>query len=378
VSFRRTISGRKVRQVLIATVYISLLAVLYFIQPACSPIRKSGLPIDRPPIPITSIAEVLNPNPPKNPVRLVFVHHGVGDHWLADESGDLGVTLLDNNYFVSDTDFGWIPQDFDVGIETIGDHTDIGQWYSWFAGPNKTKYLAALFSEDNTHSYIPYSRMPYNPDPISENEVIMFKSDFDNSALAGKPDDPPTPTTGPNPLRSEDSSSENLTVANAKGIYEDLLVFFETRQDKLFVVITAPPLVEAATTPGQAKNARALNRWLTEEWLRDYPYSNVAVFDFYNVLTSNGGSTQVNDLGMDSGNHHRYSDGTIQYMTRAGSNFSAYGTSDKDSMPTDAGLRKASDEYVAVLNTAYHHWKRSRQLLVPVSGGSITGGSRRP
>ena len=366
------------RQVLIAAACITLLAGLCIIQPACGPDRKSGLPIDRPPTPITSLSEVLNPNPPKHPVRLIFIHHNVGDHWLADEGGGLGITLRDNNYFVSDTDFSWIPQDFDVGIETIGDHTDIGQWYSWFAGPNKSRYLADLFSEDQTHSYIPYSRMPYNPDPISENEVIMFKSDFDNSALTGNSDDPPAPTTGPNPLRSEDSSSENLTVANAKGIYTDLLVFFETRQDKLFVVITAPPLVEAVTTPGQAENARALNPWLTEEWLGDYPYSNVAVFDFYNVLTSNGGSAQVNDLGMDSGNHHRYRNDAIQYITSGGGNYSAYGTSEEDSLPTDAGLQKASAEYVAVLNTAYHHWKRSRLLLVPVSGGSITGGSMRP
>ncbi|MFA5802430.1 MAG: hypothetical protein WC911_08125 [Thermoleophilia bacterium] len=375
MSFGHTISGTKVRKAIIATVLVVLLGGLYVVQDNYAAKRKSSLPIDKPPTPVTSVAEFLSPNPPEHQVRLIFIHHNVGDHWLADEGGRLGMTLRDNNYYVSDTDFGWIPQDFDVGSETIGDHTDIGQWYSWFAGPNKTRYLAALFIEEGTHSYIPFSRKPFNPDPISENEVVMFKSDFNNSALAGNPYDPPTPTTGLNPLRSEDSSSENLTVANAKGIYADLLVFFETRQDKLFVVITAPPLVEAATTPEQADNARALNRWLTEEWLKDYPYSNVVVFDFYNVLTSNGGSAQVNDLGMDSGNHHRYRNDAIQYLIADGTNYSAYGTSEDDSLPTDAGLQKASAEYVEVLNTAYHHWKRS-QLLVPVSGGSITAGGR--
>ena len=81
---------------------------------------------------------------------------------------------------------------------------------------------------------------------------------------------------------------------------------------------------------------------------------------------------------MPSGNHHRTRDDTIQYITSEVSNYSAYGTSVEDSLSTDAGLQKASAEYVAVLNTAYHHCKRSLQLLVPVSGGSITGGNRRP
>jgi hypothetical protein len=31
----------------------------------------------------------------------------------------------------------------------------------------------------------------------------------------------------------------------------------------------------------------------------------VAVFDFYNVLTSNGGGWDANDYGLTSGNHHR-------------------------------------------------------------------------
>ena len=32
--------------------------------------------------------------------------------------------------------------------------------------------------------------------------------------------------------------------------------------------------------------------------LDDYPYNNVYVFDYYNVLTSKGGSYEVNDLGL--------------------------------------------------------------------------------
>jgi hypothetical protein len=37
----------------------------------------------------------------------------------------LGIALRDNNYFVSDTNYGWGPADQDEGYGTIGDHTDI-------------------------------------------------------------------------------------------------------------------------------------------------------------------------------------------------------------------------------------------------------------
>ncbi|MCG2768868.1 MAG: DNRLRE domain-containing protein, partial [Anaerolineae bacterium] len=53
------------------------------------------------------------------------------------------------------------------------------------------------------------------------------------------------------------------TVGNAKAIYNDILEYFETRQDKLFVVITAPPMQD----PKYPANARAFNTWLVEEWL---------------------------------------------------------------------------------------------------------------
>ena len=61
--------------------------------------------------------------PPAQPVRLIFIHHSTGENWLADGNGGLGVALRDNNYFVSDTNYGW-------GPDSIGDATDIGNWYS--------------------------------------------------------------------------------------------------------------------------------------------------------------------------------------------------------------------------------------------------------
>jgi hypothetical protein len=45
-------------------------------------------------------------DPPEDPVRLIFVHHSCGSNWLSDGNGGLGIALRDNNYFVSDTNYG--------------------------------------------------------------------------------------------------------------------------------------------------------------------------------------------------------------------------------------------------------------------------------
>ena len=224
-------------------------------------------------------------SPPSSPTRLIFIHHSTGENWLADGNGNLGINLRDNNYFVSDTNYGW-------GPDGIGDRTDIGNWWEWFRGPDSSTYLAALYAEAGQHSS--YSRMATSPG--GENQIVMFKSCFPNSELHGSPSDP-VPDIGSNPLKGESCGSSNHTVANAKGIYIDLLEYFKSRLDKLFIIIAAPPLRLGT----DAANARAFNNWLINDWLAAYPYNNVFVFDFYNVLTSNGGSPSATDLNLPGG-----------------------------------------------------------------------------
>lgn len=288
------------------------------------------------------IAGGLNSNPPAKTTRLIFIHHSTGENWLADDNGGLGVGLRDNNYFVSDTNYSW-------GPDGIGDTTDIGHWWTWFRSPHSANYMRAVFAEAEQHAE--YSRLPKNPG--GENQIIMIKSCFPNSQMLGKPND--APTTGNNPLRGQEAGDQ-LTVANAKGIYNDLLQYFATRQDKLFVVITAPPLSQNETTANNAANARAFNTWLARDWLKNYPNKNVFVFDFYNVLTSSGGNTNKNDAGQESGNHHRIWKGALQYVQSVNSNFSAYPSARDDSHPTAAGGKKATAEYVPLLNVVVHCW----------------------
>jgi len=274
-------------------------------------------------MPLSISAQADDPSPPDGTVKLIFIHHSCGENWLADEHGGLGRALGENNYFVSDTNYGW-------GPDGIGDRTDITDWPTWFTGPDSGRYLAALYAESGQNSWYTRTR----PNPGGENQVIMFKSCFPNSNLEGAPNDPP-------------ARGEWLTVGNAKAIYNELLTYFATRPDKLFLAITAPPVQD----PTYSANARAFNRWLVTEWLNGYAGSNVAVFDFYNVLT-----------GPD--NHHRFHNGAIEYVTDRGGDTLYYPTNGDDH-PAPAGNRKATEEFVPLLNVYYHRWQSGASAPPP-------------
>ncbi|MEW5724720.1 MAG: hypothetical protein AB1896_16525 [Thermodesulfobacteriota bacterium] len=276
--------------------------------------------------PFPADAAGLDPGPPDGPVKLVFIHHSTGEAWLADDNGGLARALQQNNYFVSDTNYGW-------GPDAIGDRTDIENWPEWFTGPPSGRYLEALYREGGVNS--PYTRTL--ADPGGENRIILFKSCFPNSELEGKPHDPPR-------------RGDGLTVANAKAIYLELLTYFAARPDKLFIVITAPPVQNSA----HAQNARAFNTWLAQEWLKGHQGRNVAVFDFYNILT-----------GKD--NHHRFQNGRIEYVTDRGRNTSAYPTDSGDDHPNPAGNKKATAEFVPLLNVFYHLWAATAPAAVPTA-----------
>ena len=244
----------------------------------------------------------------EQPVKLIFIHHSTGENWLTDGYGDLGRTLGENNYFVSDTNYGWGP----IGI---GDRTDIPNWIEWFASDETPTYMNALFNEGGQNSS--YTRSLF--DPGGENEIIMFKSCFPNSDLYGNPNDPP-------------GDYEDITVSGAKYVYNTILQYFATRPDKLFIAITAPPLSDSTN----AVNARAFNNWLVNDWLAGYEGSNVVVFDFYDVLTGPSGGD------------------TLYYPS-------------DDDHPSAEGSRVAAEAFVPQLNDAYNWWQAGDTSAPPVS-----------
>lgn len=265
--------------------------------------------------PVSSYAQTVQAAPPQQSVKLIFIHHSTGENWLTDGYGNLGLALAENNYFVSDTNYGW-------GPDSIGDRTDIPNWTEWFRSDQTPTYMQALYNESELHAG--YTRT--FDDPGGENTIVMFKSCFPNSALEGSSTDAPNPEA-------------MLSVGHAKYVYNEILKYFLTRPDKLFIAITAPPLSDGT----YAANARAFNQWLVNDWLAEnnYPLHNVAVFDFYNILT-------------DPDAHHRMVDGQIEHSV-TGSNTLAYPSGDDH--PSEAGSQKATEEFIPMLNYFYQVWQ---------------------
>ncbi len=303
---------------------LSLLAILFL---------TAGTALAAPP------PQADNPNPPDHVVKLIFIHHSTGENWLTDGYGDLGRTLGQNNYFVSDTNYSWGPNE-------IGDRTDIPNWIEWFASENTPVYMDALFNESGQNSS--YTRTL--SDPGGENEIIMFKSCFPNSELGGSPNDPP-------------GDYEDMTVAGAKYVYNTIVQYFATRPDKLFIVITAPPR-SGINALLYGANARAFNNWLVNDWLREnnYTLNNVAVFDFYNVLT-------------DPDAHHRFANGQVEHIV--GKSNGLYYPSEDDH-PSIEGSRKATEEFVPLLNVFYHRWRENAPLQTPPEAAPPAQGESQP
>ncbi|MFH2038784.1 MAG: hypothetical protein ABIJ65_05050 [Chloroflexota bacterium] len=268
----------------------------------------------------SEFAADLDPSSPTSTVKLIFIHHSTGENWLRDDYGELGTALMNNNYYVSDTNYGW-------GSNSIGDRTDIPDWIEWFNSANSDTYMNDLFKEFGQNSE--YSRL--SADPGGENEIVMFKACFPNSNLEGNPDDPPDPEGW-------------LTVGHARWVYNQILDTFQTHPDKLFVVITAPPVTDSI----YGANARAFNNWLVNNWLEEnyYPLSNVAVFDFYNVLTHRDAHHMFNNTS-----------GRVEHTVVPGHDTLNYSSGGGDDHPNQAGSRKATEEFLPLLNIFYNRWQ---------------------
>jgi hypothetical protein len=70
----------------------------------------------------------------------------------------------------------------------------------------------------------------------------------------------------------------------------------DQRLDKLFIVVTQPPLDSIETTPEEAARARAFANWLkSDEYLQGHP--NIVTFDLFDQLAGNQpGAADFNTL----------------------------------------------------------------------------------
>jgi hypothetical protein len=263
---------------------------------------------------------------PGRELDLLFIHHSVGGQLLAPEGPDVGTNsiydsfpgggglrdlLAENGYRVHEASYG----------SGVGEHTDLFDWL-----PKFRDHMDEVLRIENQDTELPGGR---------RNNVVMFKSCFPNSKFVGRGEGEGNPA-GP-----------ELTLANAKATMRALLPLFAEHPDTLFLYVTAPPLAPKVQSEpmwkwaarkvlgrswGPEELARSgeiageLNRWLTAEdgWLADYEHDNVAVFDYWYVLTGEGESN------------------LLVYPTRDG----------YDAHPALEGQRRAAPLLVETLNRA--------------------------
>jgi hypothetical protein len=223
--------------------------------------------------------------PLKTPLALLFMHHAVGAHILADPGTGLGQhpegggarrLLQENGYSVHSATFG----------STYGEHNFIYDWLPKFEG-----HMDELLRIEDQDRMLPEPQ---------RNRVVLFKSCFDNSRFTGEGVEPGDPR------------ARKLTLANAKAAFRALLPVLKRRPETLFVFITTPPLALPKAQPlgkvvakrvlgrptadqnfhASALLARKFHDWIVAKdgWLADGDARNIAVFDLYDILTKQGTS----------------------------------------------------------------------------------------
>lgn len=119
---------------------------------------------------------------------------------------------------------------------------------------------------------------------LLNHQVIAFKSCFPASAIP-----------------------DAATLNQYQTWYLRIRAFCDTRPDRLFVVMSTPPLHRLATNATEANNARAFANWLkSATYLSGHP--NVVCFDLFDALAAPAGTTNGNRLRYEYEGSHSDSD----------------------------------------------------------------------
>jgi hypothetical protein len=111
---------------------------------------------------------------------------------------------------------------------------------------------------------------------LLQHEVIVFKSCFPNSAV------------------KSDEMQEQF-----QSWYLQMRDVMDQHPDRVFILVTSPPLHPLATNAGEARRARAVANWLkSDAYLAGHP--NVFVFDFYDLLAGPATNTLRAEYQLDS------------------------------------------------------------------------------
>jgi len=234
-------------------VVIGLLAVAVFGRRALSWLKGHlARPLPASSEPITSDGSYTN---------IVFLHHSIGRNLIRE--ANVRARFREKGYEFWDHDYNTIGLTRPDGTLT-GTSYEIPEITPDTRGGGNTDPdgLAVLFAQ-------PVHNPPDNAfSRLLQHEVLIVKSCFPNSAI-----------------RSAEELEQN------KKWYLEMRSTFDQHPNKVFIVMTSPPLHPGKTMPADAARARALAGWLSSaEYLGERP--NVFVFDFFDLLAD----TETNAL----------------------------------------------------------------------------------
>jgi hypothetical protein len=189
--------------------------------------------------------------------NIVFLHHSVGANLIA-QSG-VRERLTAGGYHFWDQGYNG---------DGLRDPRGISTGYSYNVPGDNTDPdgLLNIFSQ-------PVFDLPLNTlSGLMQHEVIAFKSCFPTSAI-----------------------TSDALLKDYQMWYTQIRAFMDQHSEKLFIIITQPPLNPAETQPEAAARARAFAAWLkSDEFLQGHP--NIVAFDLFDLLAEN--DPQASDFNM--------------------------------------------------------------------------------
>lgn len=203
--------------------------------------------------------------------RMIFLHHSVGRGILYE--GGLRDSLLQMGIVVKGATYG----------DEIGEKTDINDWLPKFQ-KDMNRILSFKAHPDRYY------------DDSTSNDIVMFKSCFPNSNIVGEGQMPGDPL------------STERTLANYRAAFEKIGEEMRKYPERLYIYVTAPPLVPESTTPENARRAAVFNKWVTEEFRPAYEKEsgkmNFVVFDLFNLLADENGNLKASFRRSGQGDSH--------------------------------------------------------------------------
>jgi len=206
---------------------------------------------------------------------LFFLHHSVGNGLVV--GGDMRGAIVTYN-----TNHGTSFEFWDHGYNSPGLRNPAGDLTGTnYNVPDDNTDPAGLYLlwTSSEQGYVDCRNL------ILNHQVIAFKSCFPNSAIT-------------------DADMLN----QYKSWYLSMWDFFDTRPDRLFVVMSTPPLHRLATNQTEAANARAFANWLgSSTYLSGH--ANVRCFDLFDYLARpDDGTATANMLRYDFEDNHSNDD----------------------------------------------------------------------